>query len=799
MVRRALKNRQWVWIALTLPVLILMAAAIGRSTLMTPTVTVLLTDRHGEFLGEISGDRDSELGYWPLTQIPPRVAAAATVVEDRYFHLHPGVNPAAIARALYQNFGSGRVVSGGSTIAMQIARMQNPGRRTILKKTVEAVTALILTLRYGRDAIMAHYLTIVPYGNRIRGIGYAARRYFDKPVDDLSWAEVAFLSAIPQAPYRMNPYHTLGLRRAVKRGGQILALLNSRGHLGDAEYETAMQQLASIHPPPLQRRPLNALHAILRLEKAVHLQQEQGKLPSPPILRTTLDLKIQEEMTWQTFDAIDRFRDKGVKNAALVVLERETAKVLAWVGSGGYFDQEGAGAIDYTAARRQSGSTLKPFIYASALDSGLISTVSILDDLLRGPNGVENSDHRFMGPLLPRFALANSRNIPASRLLERMGLREGYAYFEDLGFHDSSLPVEHYGLGIALGGLPVSLENLVKGYTAIANEGKLLDLVWYETQEVKTPGRVMSEEAARLITLFLSDPMARLPSFPRMGATEYRFPVAVKTGTSSSFRDAWTVAWSSKYIVGVWLGHPDYLPTNRVSGFKAAAPLVKRVMEYLHPESLDGLEDLSFPPPRGYNSFRVCSLSGKLPGPACDRVHLEWFAPGDDPSDHCDVHQFMALDLKNGHLADESTPADRVEIRAVTRLPARYASWVGSTKPIAKQEKRLNSSPHAKNNAIPGFGDLRGTTPVSMRILDPVEGTTLMIDPETPRGMATIGLVAEVDPPSEQVVWYVDGAPFKVADYPYTIRWSLVRGEHTFRVGVPMTAYLSEPVTVVVQ
>jgi penicillin-binding protein 1C len=798
-VRRVLVTRRGAGIVLLLPVLILLAAALHHTALVTPPATVLLTDRHGEFLGEIPGEPDGELGYWRVNQTPPRVAAAALAVEDRYFHLHPGVNPGAIVRALIQDVKAGRVVSGGSTIAMQVARMQDPGPRTILKKAVEAVTAVLLTIQFGRDSVISHYLTIVPYGNRIRGIGYAARRYFDKPIEDLSWAEVAFLAAIPQAPDRMNPYDPMGRARAVMRGGQILILLHERGELTDQEYGTALKQIDTLHPPPLPRRPLNALHAILRLEKAANKARERGQLPSPPILRTTLDLQLQEEVAWEAFDAMDRFRDSGVGNAAVIVLERKTGKVLAWVGSGGYFDRERAGAIDYTAVPRQTGSTLKPFIYARALDRGLILTSSVLDDILRGPNGVENADHRFLGPLLPRFALANSRNVPASRLLQRLGLEEGYAFFGDLGLHDGSVSAEHYGLGMALGGLPVSLEDLVRGYTALANEGKVLDLIWYEGQEVRAPHRLMEEDTARLVTLFLSDPMARLPSFQRMGASEYRFPVAVKTGTSSSFRDAWTLAWSNKYLVGVWLGHPDNLPMNRVGGFKAAAPVVKRILEYLHPEVLDGLEDLSFPAPRGYKSARVCSLSGKLPGAACDRVHLEWFRPGDEPVDSCDVHLFMALDGASGQRANEKTPPDRVEVRAVTRLPARYAPWLVSAGLAFPGEEGGSLIPEGEDSRQAGLPELKGTGLVSVKILDPAERTTLMIDPEVPPDMSTIALVAEVDPFAEQVVWYVDGAPFEVADYPFTVRWPLSRGEHTFRVGIPLTSYLSEPVTVVVQ
>jgi penicillin-binding protein 1C len=591
----------------------------------------------------------------------------------------------------------------------------------------------------------------------------------------------------------------MGRPRVVRRGKQILSLLHERGDLADQEYKTAVRQIVSLRLPPLPRRPLKALHAILRLEKAVNRARHKGRLPSPPILKTTLDLALQEEVVWQAFDAMDRYRNRGVGNAAAIVADRKTGEVLALVGSGDYFDQHRAGAIDYTAVRRQTGSTLKPFIFARAIERGLISSCTILDDILRGPNDVENADHRFLGPLLPRFALANSRNVPASRLFQQMGLGDGYAFFSDLGFHDRTVPAEHYGLGLALGSMPVSLEALVRGYTALANDGMLLDLVWHEGQAVRAPRRIMDQGTARLITRFLADPMARLPSFPRMGASEYRFPVAVKTGTSSLLRDVWTVAWSNKYLVGVWLGHPDFLPMNGVSGFKTAAPLVKTILEYLHPESLDGLEDLSFPPPRGYKSVRVCSLTGKLSGPACDRVHLEWIQMGDEPVDLCDAHLFMALDSVSGRRVDDKTPPERIEVRAVTRLPSRYAPWLLSEGFSYAVDEGTTRRSDDRDNRLTGLSRLKGKGRVSVKILEPTRGSTLVIDPEVPSNRATIGLIAEVDPPAEQVVWYVDGSPFKVADYPYSVRWPLSRGEHTFRVAIPFVSYLSEPVTIMVR
>src|SRR5439155_10717392 len=248
---------------LTVGVLVLLAA---RVRLVAPAPTLLLRDAHGRFLAEVPDARDPEVGYWPLARLPPRVVAATLAVEDRRFWRHPGVDPLAVVRGVGQNLRAGRRASGASTIAMQVARLERPGPRTYPRKLIEALAALALTARYGHAAVLAHYLRIAPYGNRVRGIAYAARRYLEKPVEDLSWAETAFLAAIPQAPARMNPYREPGRTRAAERGRRILDALLAARVLGRDEYDLAVRQIAALRIPPLGRRPPEALHAVLHLE-----------------------------------------------------------------------------------------------------------------------------------------------------------------------------------------------------------------------------------------------------------------------------------------------------------------------------------------------------------------------------------------------------------------------------------------------------------------------------------------------------------------------------------------------------
>ncbi|HVR06749.1 MAG TPA: transglycosylase domain-containing protein [Thermoanaerobaculia bacterium] len=845
--------------------------AAARAHFAAPAPTLLLLDRQGRFLGELPGNpatttavsspaaaahrgshrgrtageagEEDGLGYWPVAELPPRVVAATLALEDRRFGAHPGVDPLAVGRAALQNLRTRGRVSGASTLAMQVARMQSPGARGYLRKVTEALTAVFLTERYGSREVLRQYLRIVPYGNRIHGIAYAARSYFDKPVEDLSWAEIAFLAALPQAPARMNPFLPAGRERAVRRGERVLAELAGRGVLSPAEYALAQGQLAGLRIPYRERRPPEALHALLHLQTLAAEGRLRGAGAAAPILRTTLDLDLQRDAAAMTWRALREWRSRGAGNASLIVLDLSRHEVLAWVGSAAYFDAEDHGAIDYARVRRSAGSTLKPFLYAQALERGVIGPTTLMDDLERGPGGVANADDAFMGPLLPRVALANSRNVPAVLLLGRIGLDQGFGLFRELGLTDGAVPARHYGLGMAIGGLPVTLEELARAYLALAGDGSLpARLRWLRDQPEPAPRRIFAEETARQVTLFLSDPQARLPSFPRMGATEYRFPVAVKTGTSTNYHDAWAVAYSTRYLAAAWVGHPGFRAMNQLSGYLSAADLVRHVLLRLHGDQGDGLEDLSFPPPRGYRPVRVCALSGHRATAACDRVFVEWFRPGEEPADDCEAHQQRAVDRRNGLLATQATPPAAVEVRTFVELPPRYAAWQAAAglprPPDAPSQLTLPAVARwgatAGDGAAPGrtadrFGDGAGGAgtgaatgfgagggagpgtalppggrvvlaggPTRLRITSPEGGARLLRDPETPAELNTVALRVVVDPPVNEVVWYVDGLPFATAAYPYTARWRLQPGEHTFQVRLGAGNSASRPVQVTV-
>ena len=768
----------------------------SRAQLYSPDATVILQDRRGRFLGHAGGSDETGFGYWPLSEPPPRVVAAILAAEDRRFWDHPGVDVLAAGRALLHNLRAGERVSGASTLAMQVARMQSPGRRTYLRKAVETVTALLLTRRYGREAVLGHYLRIVPCGNQLHGVGAAARLYFEKPAADLSWAEAAFVASIPQAPGRMNPHQPEGRRSAAARARRILGSLRDRGALPAAEAELAFAELGSLRVKPRPSRPEAAVHAVLALSAEVSKAGAWG-----PVVRTALDLELQTEASRLLAEAVAEWQGRGAGSAALLVLDVATREVLASVGSAGYFDEHRAGAIDFTRVPRSSGSTLKPFLYALALDRGVITPATVLDDLMRAPGGVGNADERFLGPLLPRVALANSRNVPAVHVLERVGVDAGYAFLGELGLRAGEASAERYGLGIAVGGLPVSLRDLARAYAALADGGVYADLRWYAAElgaETQPRRRVLSEASAREVALMLSDPLARLPTFPRAGHLEFPFPAAAKTGTSALCRDGWTVAWSARYLVAAWVGRPDERPMNGLGGYESAAAVAHRVLGSLHPEDADGLANVGFPPPRGSAPARLCALTGNLATPACDAVVVEHFLPGREPVATCTAHVRLAVDNRSGLPATPETPPAHREVRTFVDLDPRYAAWQAAAGLPRKPgpgagEPREPAPLPLPGERLPLTSEER---PPQVRITSPEPGLRVLRDPDAPLATATLALSAVVDPPTAQVVWYVDGGPFRVADYPYSARWPIAAGEHVIEARLPFVEVGSAPVRV---
>ncbi len=756
-----------------------------QSGLLGKRPSHVLLDRAGRFLGEIPGS-DEAYGYWPLPrELPEKIVITTLETEDRHFHEHAGVHLPSIARALWQDVRHLKVISGASTVPMQVARMQHPASRTPWAKLREAAEALLLVDRHGKDAVLRQYLTLAPYGNRCHGVVRAARLYFDKPAEDVSWLQAAFLAALPQQPSRMSPWTVEGHARALRRAKRILTQLHARGIVSDEDFRVALQSDLRLLPHP--KRHKETVHALLAF--AERLPKDGGVVHT-----TTLDLDVQRVAADAVTTNLARWKDAGAGNAAMLVVDLPTGDVLAYVGSADYFDEEHKGAIDFLDTKRSPGSSLKPFVYGLALERRTHTAATELPDTpvefaIAGGGAYvpENITHTFLGPMLLRQALGNSRNIPALRVLSDVGVDRAVDLFQRGGVQGLSFTPEAYGLSLAIGSMPVTPWELATLYTALGNEGVTVPLRRFASEPVAKGARLFGADAAALLSHILADPEARRPGFPSGGPLDFDYAVGVKTGTSQGYRDAWATAYSDRLLVVSWLGNHDWRRMNLASGATAAAPALHQVMDAVMPTRAPHKPwAMSFPAPAHAVSVEICALSGRLPGPSCTHTKTEVFIPGTEPHEHCPFHVDVKLDTRNGLLAGPSCPKDFVATRSMLALSRTYEPWARS--------QRLAIAPTEPSPLCPS----EAPRPRHVAIREPRSHSRYLYDPDTPREYSTVRLSAQVSPATEDVVWLVDGTPVGKVSWPHELRWNLSPGTHTIRAALAHGGEASAPVTVVV-
>ena len=526
-------------------------------------VSVVVEDRDGRALRAFP----VEEGRWRLAadleRIDPAFIDALLAIEDKRFYTHPGVDPLAVMRASAQAVSRGRIVSGASTITMQTARLLEPRPRTLGSKIIESVRALQIEARLTKDEILELYLTLAPYGGNLQGVRAASWAWFGREPDALTPDQIALLIALPQSPEARRP--DLRPQTARRARAAILSRLAEAGWISPARAEDAAGEAL------VQGRnvfPSEAWHAADTIRA-----RAQGSV----IVRSTLALTLQHEAE----RIVRRLADQGERGvqASAIIVEIETRAVRAAVGSAG-LDRAG-GWIDLTTSRRSPGSTLKPLIYALAFDDGEAAPDTLIDDLpARFSNyRPENFDRSFRGEVTVADALQHSLNVPAVRVLDRVGAARFAAVLDQAGA-DPDIPgslAGETGLAVALGGLGLSVRDLAGLYAALGDAGRALPLAWTE-REVEAnrsaPAHrlVSAESAAEIVDVLYGSPAppGRMPA----GLTPNAPRIAYKTGTSYGFRDAWAAGVTGGYAIVVWTGRPDAAPRPGVTGRAGALPTV---------------------------------------------------------------------------------------------------------------------------------------------------------------------------------------------------------------------------------
>ena len=645
-------------------------APIDSTQLSQNGQAIAFIDRNGLPLGTLLTRSQENTAVVPLEKVSPHFIQAIIAAEDKRYYQHGALDVQAIARSLLEAVQAKQIVSGASTITMQLARMLEPAPRTLPNKIREIWLSWRLVAGMTKDEILAAYINRLPMGGNIYGVEAAARTYFGVPAADLNLAQATLLAAIPNDPTDLNPItNWQGLKQ---RQAYVCDRLVADGYITATEGDRAYSEKISLETGDL--RIIAAPHFLFWLANQLPEQH-------PSEVRTTLDRSLQQFVETQVRQIVRDLAPQNVENAAALVIDNHRGEVLAYVGSADYFNDWTLGRNDGVQALRQPGSTLKPFLYELALEKRIIRPNTILADVpthypipgakLYSPVGYSETFH---GPVRVRFALANSLNIPAVRLLEKIGVEPFLERLHHLGFSHLDKSANHYGLGLALGSGEVSLWELTKAYVTLARKGLgMEDLeniqsaksILNSTNRSETNSdEVIDSSASKLIVDMLSDDHARAGEFGVESVLNLPFPAAVKTGTSSDYRDTWTVGFTTDYTVATWVGNFNGDRAIEVSGITGAAPLWQRIMLHLH----ETKEPSQFPTLEPLVKQPICAISGERPTPACPTIVQEYFYPEDLAEYERQFDTFyQVVAQKNDSASGEYH----------LTLPSEYDEWVG--------------------------------------------------------------------------------------------------------------------------
>lgn len=581
---------------------------------------------------------DERYRVWvPVARISPLLVDATLLQEDRHFWIHPGVDPFALVRGAWRTYIAGGRRQGGSTITMQLARLVYGIRSTtILGKVEQVARAVQLELCYTKGEILEAYLNLVPYGGNIEGAAAASLIYFGKDPAKLTLPEALTLVVIPQNPTRRSP-GAAGFDGAL-RAAQRRLYGAWRDTYGEGDLDPRLMDLA-LQVGSTRDLPFRAPHLV---------EAMLARNPGVAEVRTNVDRGLQSLLERQVREYVRAQERVGVHNAAAMLIDARTMAVTALVGSADYFNDGISGQVNGTAAKRSPGSTLKPFIYALAIDQGILHPMTMLKDAPSafGAYSPENFDGRFVGPLPAQEALIRSRNVPAVAVAAKLSGPDLYGFLQLAGV-SGLRSRQHYGLALVLGGGELTMEELVTLYGALANDG-VVRPVRYGKEDPASEGlRVLSPEAT-FITREMLMKTPRPDDMP-MAAPD-RIGVSWKTGTSYGFHDAWTVGTFGPYILAVWVGNFDGEANPAFVGIRTAAPLFFRIVDGIKAKTPDLAEPVrTFP--ADLAAVDVCAASGDLPNADCPRTVPTWFIPGKSPIQVSTLHQGILIDDRTGRRA----------------------------------------------------------------------------------------------------------------------------------------------------
>lgn len=720
------------------------------------TAGLTVVDRNERLLKIFPDGRDRLSLWMSVDRFPASLKAAVIAAEDKRFEYHPGFDPIAIARALYVNIGSGRKVSGASTITQQVVRLLKPRPRTYRAKCIELVESVKMERQLSKKEILELYLNLAPMGGNIRGAALAARVYFDKSVDHITVAEAVVLAALPRSPSRYNPRRSWGKSLLIGEKDRILRRMARLGVITPDQFRLSLGNSVAFTVRPLPFEAPHFVDCLVRTDSEVN-----------GTLKTSLDLRVQRAVEQVLRAHSKRLTALGIEQAGVIVASTKGPEVLALVGSLGY--RETAQGFNNAAfALRGAGSTLKPFLYALALEQGYQTVTEIADTFrsYRTPNGDYlplNSDRRSYGPVTIRSALGNSLNISAVKMLKQVRVEDFFGLLERLDLvHERAKPSEDYGLGLAIGNLEVNLFRLVQAYAVLANHGYFRPLTMVRGEKAHPGVRVVSDEAAYMVTHILADPTARLFTFGNPSYFDFGFPVAVKTGTSSNYRDSWTVAYTSEHVIGIWAGNFDGRTTGGTTGSGACGPILLDIVQFLY----GGQTPRGFHRPDGVRQAEVCWMSGDLASFHCPYKTSELIISGREPY-QCDLSHEGEHHYLGPHYA-----------RWLFQREAELSS--GRFRLMPRHSQSLRAENDARSGVTGKFGP--GSSGYYIEIISPHDADRFVFSPHRTN---VIRFHAQTDRVVEHVIWLVDGMEVARTPPPYELFWNPSRGDHVVHAVTP--------------
>ncbi|UZM16852.1 peptidoglycan glycosyltransferase PbpC [Pseudomonas kielensis] len=680
-------------------------------------------------------------GVWrypvQTSEVSPYYLDALLTYEDRWFYQHPGVNPLALGRAAWQNLSGGRVLSGGSTLSMQVARLLDPHPRTLLGKLRQLWRTAQLEWHLSKEQILNLYLNRAPFGGTLQGVAAASWAYLGKSPQHLTHAEAALLAVLPQAPSRLRPDRHPA--RAQVARDKVLRRLGEFAVWPQSAVDEALEEPLLLAPrlepslAPLLARRLNRPH-------------------SPPLIRTTLDANLQRRLE----DLLLGWRARLPEHtsAAILVVEAQSMAVRAYLGSVDINDTRRFGHVDMISALRSPGSTLKPFLYGMAMDAGLIHSESLLQDVPRryGDYRPGNFSMGFSGPVPASSALSTSLNLPAVQLLEAYGPKRFAAEMRIGGMPLALPPLAEPNLSLILGGAGSRLEDLVSGYSAFARGGKSAPIRLQPDDELRERP-LLSPGSAWIVRRILSG-QARPDRDPRAELVQ-RPLLAWKTGTSYGFRDAWAIGVGPRYLIGIWIGRPDGTPVPGQFGLASAAPLMLQVHDVLiNRDSQRGISAPVQPVPLNVGVAAICWPLGQpmsRTDPNCRRQRFAWTLDGTTPP------TLQAMDQPLGVGLVEKIWVNARGLRVDAKCPGAVARdialWPAPLEPWLPRVERREARLPANDPDCPG-PLLAASSPLS--IVGVREGDQLR-RPAASQELLRLKLSALGG--SGRRWWFVNGAP----------------------------------------